>query len=224
MKIDATYSFNGGEKFLKTKHPKELSEILEAIKHLDAATCLTKASAEKTKNGRLLFSPTDLNQVLKEQFCIKGWTEKSNGKKGFKEPRITFGKGRFREMDGLKNKVGLEIQFGKYAFVGYDIFSKMVIFNKRGLIDCGIEIIPSRDLSRHLSSGGSNFDQILIELEERGVSNLDIPVYIISVGLTEAEEKERILIQERYTTDRKESLKTLKLRKYKGARPGPKRA
>lgn len=58
MKIVNTYSFKGGEKFLKTKHPKELAEVLEAIKNLDATTCLTKESAEKTMKGALLFSPS----------------------------------------------------------------------------------------------------------------------------------------------------------------------
>ena len=56
MKIINTYSFKGGEKFIKTKHPKELAEVLEAIKNLDATTCLTKESAEKTMKGALLFS------------------------------------------------------------------------------------------------------------------------------------------------------------------------
>ena len=36
MKIVNTYSFKNGEKFLKEKHPKELAEVLEAIKNLDA--------------------------------------------------------------------------------------------------------------------------------------------------------------------------------------------
>lgn len=59
MKIINTYSFRDGEKFLKTKRPKELAEILRAIKNLDAATCLTKESAEKTMRGALLFSPRE---------------------------------------------------------------------------------------------------------------------------------------------------------------------
>ncbi len=55
MKVINTYSFKGGEKFLKGKHPKELAEVLEAIKNLDATTCLTKESAKKTMKGALLF-------------------------------------------------------------------------------------------------------------------------------------------------------------------------
>jgi hypothetical protein len=50
----------------------------------------------------------------------------------------------FRAMDGVKDGVGLEIQSGKYAFMGYDILSKMPIFAARGTIDCGIEVVPMK--------------------------------------------------------------------------------
>jgi len=123
MQVVKSYSFKKGEEFLKEHHKEELAEVLSAIKHLNAISCLTKLSSEKTKVGQLLFSPPDLNKALKLELCDHGWTEKSNGKKGYIEPRHAFGKNRFREMDGIKNKVGLEIQFGKYAFMGYDIFS-----------------------------------------------------------------------------------------------------
>src|SRR3989338_8554254 len=118
MKIVDTYSFKKGEKFLKTKHPKELHEVQDAIKALDATLCLTKESKERTKKGQVLFSPVDMNNYLKLVLHQKGWTGKAkNGKKKkFTEPRHAFGKGRFREMDGIKNKVGLEIQFGNLPF------------------------------------------------------------------------------------------------------------
>lgn len=223
MKIIETYSFKGGEEYLKLNHPKELDEVLSAIKNADAISCLTKPSSEKTKKGQLLFSPPDLNIAIKNNLSPKGWIEKIEGKKGYKEPKLSFGKGHFRAMDGLKNKVGLEIQFGKYAFVGYDIFSKMVIFNKKGLIDCGIEIIPAKSLSKHLSTGGSNMDQVLIELENRGPSNIDIPVYVISIGPTDKEEEERNEIQKEYTINNGKVPNKITLKKYNGARPGPKK-
>src|SRR3990167_11437446 len=109
MKIVNTYSFKGGEKFLKVKHPKELREIQDAIKAIDATLCLTKESKEKTKKGQVLFSPVDMNNYLKLICYQKGWTLKAKDgkKKKYAEPRHVFGKGRFREMDGIKNKVGL---------------------------------------------------------------------------------------------------------------------
>lgn len=224
MKVINTYSFKGGEKFLRTKHPKELQEVLNAIKALDATPCLTKESKEETKKGQVLFSPVDMNNYLKLVFHQKGWTEKSKeGKKRkFAEPRHAFGKGRFREMDGIKNKVGLEIQFGKYAFMGYDIFSKMVIFKNLKYIECGIEVVPSSELVRQMSTGVSSFDQLLVDFENRGESNIDIPVYILSIGLTDEEKTKCQTLKELFKTNRKEALAKIKLRKYNGSKPGPK--
>jgi hypothetical protein len=222
MKVVNTYSFKGGEAFIKKRHPKELREVLAAIKHLDATTCLTKESSEKTKVGQLLFSPPDLNKGMKLELCDSGWTKKSSGKKGYLEPRYAFGGNRFREMDGIKNKVGLEIQFGKYAFMGYDIFSKMVIFNKLGLIECGIEVVPVNELCKYMSTGVSDFDQLLIDFKYRGESNIDIPVFAIGIGLTDEEKVGREKIQKLYSTDKEKALRFIKLRKYNGSKPGPK--
>ena len=224
MKIINTYSFKGGEEFLKKKHPKELQEVFRAIKALDATLCLTKESAEKTKKGQVLFSPVDMNNYLKLGFHKNGWTTKSEGnkKRKFVEPRHAFGKGRFREMDGIKNKVGLEIQFGKYAFMGYDIFSKMTIFKNLKYIECGVEIVPSRDLVRQMSTGVSSFEQLLVDFENRGESNIDIPVFVISIGLTDEEKIKCEALQKLFKTNRKVALTKIKLRAYNGSPPGPK--
>jgi len=223
MKVVNTYSFREGEAFLKRKHPNELREVLDAIKHLNATAVLTKESKEKTMRGRLLFSPRDMNDYLKLELHKKGWTAKAKGKKKkFAEPRHAFGKGRFREMDGIKNKVGLEIQFGKYAFMGYDIFSKMIIFQKLGYIECGVEVVPGSELVKEMSTGVSSFDQLLVDFENRGESNIDIPVYIIGIGLTDGEKTEVGKLQALFKSDKKKALTSIRLRKYRGSPPGPK--
>ena len=140
--------------------------------------------------GKLLFSPIEFNNQIKKHLHKYGWTEKSESKKGFKEPRLYFGRNRFREMDGIKNKVGLEIQFGKYAFMGYDIFSKMVIFKNKGKINCGIEVVATQELVKKMSTGVSGFEQIIIDFKNRGESNIDIPVLVLGLGLTKQEIKQ----------------------------------
>jgi len=222
MKVAKIYSFKSGEKYIKKYHPKELDEVLTAIKKLDATTCLTKESSEITKRGKLLYSPFDLNKKLKSSLCKQGWTKRSNGKKGFIEPRHVFKGNRFREMDGMKNKVGLEIQFGKYAFMGYDIFSKMVMFNKLGYINCGIEVVPVNSLCKHMSTGVSDFDQLMIDFEHRGESNIDIPTLVIGIGLTEKEDIARERLQHSFAKKGVSALHKNKLRKYNGSLPGPK--
>lgn len=186
MKVGEFYSHKGGLEYIQTNHPKELQEVLNAIGQLDACKMLTKISAEKTKPA-LLFSPEAMNSVLKNYLSDLGWTEPMPGtKKGFREPRIYLEGGReFREMDGLKNQVGLEIQFGKYAFMGYDIFSKMPIFAKRGLITCGIEVVAMPSLIPHMSTGVSSFTQIVMDMRARGIADIDVPTLIIGIDCTD---------------------------------------
>lgn len=184
MKVAQTYSYKRGEEILNKHHSREFKEVIAAIENTNAANCMLKVSEEKTMKGKLLFSPVEFNNQIKAYLLKYGWTKKTDSKKGFKEPRIYFGKNRFREMDGIKNKVGLEVQFGKYAFMGYDIFSKMVIFKNKDKIECGIEVVPTQELVRKMSTGVSGFDQILVDFENRGEANIDVPVLVLGIGLT----------------------------------------
>jgi hypothetical protein len=86
-------------------------------------------------------------------------------------------------MDARKNKQGVEVQFGKYAFMVYNVAAKMTIFKKQGLIDSGIEIVPMHSLAEEMSSGVSHFEQMKTDLEMRGESDIDIPVLIIGIDV-----------------------------------------
>ena len=87
----------------------------------------------------------------------------------------------FRDMDFVKNRVGVEVQFGKYAFMVYNVCTKMTIFHKLNFIDVGIEIVLVKQFADEMSTGVSYFEQFIWDLEQRGVSNIDIPVLIIGI-------------------------------------------
>ena len=84
-------------------------------------------------------------------------------------------------MDFLKENLGVEVQFGKYAFMVYNVCAKMTIFKNLGFIDAGVEIVPVKRFADQMSTGVSYFEQFVWDLEHRGVSNIDIPVLIIGV-------------------------------------------
>jgi len=224
MRVISSYSFKGGEEYIKRHHANEPQEIYDAISNLNGADALCKISAEKTMKGKLLYSPEKMNYDLKAYLHERDWTEANPaGKKGFREPRISFGKGRFREMDGIKNKVGLEVQFGKYAFMGYDIFSKMIIFKNHGLIDCGIEVVATQALVNKMSTGVSAFEQLMIDFEHRGESNIDIPVLVLGIALTEEEEKQCEAKHLRFLQHPEEIMEKESIKyKINGSLPGPK--
>jgi hypothetical protein len=180
MKIVATYSFNRGSEFIEKEHKAELRGVKKVISLVDAECCKTKISKEKTMSGKTLYSPIMLNQKFKQLFSERGW--KSVRMSMVTEiPEIKKTHTGFREMDAIKNKLGVEVQFGKYSFMVYNVSAKMTIFAKQGIIDSGIEIVPMRSLSKDISTGVSFFEQMKADLEHRGISNIDIPVIIMGI-------------------------------------------
>lgn len=187
MKIAGEYSFNNGKAAVEANYPHLLEEVKEIIALVDSAECRTKESTEKTKMGRVLFSPRDLNDAFKTAFSVRDWkpirvrcdyptVHYSDGY----EPK-PLNPGAFREMDFVKEKLGIEIQFGKYAFMVYNVCAKMTIFRNLGHIDTGIEIVPVKSFADEMSSGVSYFEQFVWDLEKRGVADIDVPVLILGI-------------------------------------------
>ena len=128
-------------------------------------------------------------------------------------------------MDGIKDKVGIEIQFGKYAFMGYDIFSKMIIFNRFDLIDYGIEIVLVQEMIDCMSTGVSAFEHIMIDFEHRGEADIDIPVLVLGIGPTPDEWKSVSAIQDMFRSDPDtvlEQYPNIHRFQSRGSKPGPK--
>ena len=93
----------------------------------------------------------------------------------------TTNRGAFREMDFIKDNLGIEVQFGKYAFMVYNVCAKMTIFHNLGHINHGIEIVPVKAFANEMSTGVSYFEQFVWDLDRRGMSNIDIPVMILGI-------------------------------------------
>lgn len=188
MRIAGEYSFNGGREVLETEFPAELAEVRHLITSIDSAECKTKISREKTMPGKKLYSPRALNKAFKTVFLAQAWatyriscvypTEYYSSD----YQRDTPVSGAFREMDFVKNRVGVEVQFGKYAFMVYNVCAKMTIFHNCDVIDVGIEIVPIKAFANEMSTGVSYFEQIVWDLEKRGVADIDIPVLILGIS------------------------------------------
>lgn len=187
MIIGGLYPFNQGDKFILERYPSLLGEVKEIIELVDAEEHKLKISKEKRTVGSVFYSPRLLNIAFKRAFYERGWENKrveSQYPATYYTPDYQHQvevKGAFRDMDFVKDKLGVEVQFGKYSFMVYNVCAKMTIFNKQGYIDAGIEIVPMKHLARQMSSGVSYFEQFVWDLEQRGVSDIDIPVLIIGI-------------------------------------------
>ncbi len=141
MRIAGIYSFNNGEQTVKFKYPDLFQEVFECIIRIDAESCKSKESKEKTMPGQMLFSPVELNKLFKSYFYQIGW-ESVRVKCDYPTNFYVDGyqaknlrKGAFREMDFVKKKLGIEVQLGKYSFMVYNVAAKMTIFKNLGYID-----------------------------------------------------------------------------------------
>lgn len=163
MKVAGIYSFKGGKEEVSHRYADLLKEVYAVIRAVKAVHHKTKVSKEKTMPGKMLFSPSSINKAFRHEFEKRGW------------------RGAFREMDFVKEKVGIEVQFGKYAFMVYNVCAKMAIFRNLGHIDCGVEIVPVKAFAEEMSTGVSYFEQFIWDLEKRGVADIDVPVMIIGI-------------------------------------------
>jgi hypothetical protein len=187
MIIAARYPFRDGERYINGKYAHLLEEVRTVIHSIEASSHITKISREKTMVGRALYDPKALNKSFKQQFNQLGWDEvripcdypRKYYVDGY-NPRISSG-GAFREMDFIKEKLGVEVQFGKYAFMVYNVAAKMTIFRNLGFIDSGLEIVPMKQFADRMSTGVSYFEQIAWDLEQRGVADIDVPALVIGI-------------------------------------------
>lgn len=192
MRVVGKYSFNGGKEVVEADYATELDEIYKALAPVDADLYRTKESKEKTMPGKMLYSPGELNKAIKHEFGKYDWNSlrvrcdypTEYYVEGYQRQGVTRA---FRDMDFVKSKVGVEVQFGKYSFMVYNVAAKMTIFHNLGHIDVGVEIVPVKELADDMSSGVSYFEQFVWDLEQRGTSNIDIPVYILGIARDESD-------------------------------------
>ena len=93
--------------------------------------------------------------------------------------------GACRETDLVKNKVGVEVQFGKFAFMVYNVSAKLTIFHKLGYIDVGVEIVPIKKFADRISTGVSYYEQFIWDLKQRGEADIDLPLLILGITALE---------------------------------------
>jgi len=185
--VAGEYSFNKGKETIEQTYPNLLQEIKTIIGNVNADQHITKKSKEKTMPGKMLYDPKALNKTFKAEFSKLNW--KSVRVKCVYPTEYYINnyqpegktRGAFREMDFIKEKLGVEVQFGKYAFMVYNVSAKMTIFHNLGYINMGVEIVPMKEFANDMSTGVSYFEQFVWDLKHRGISNIDIPVLIFGI-------------------------------------------
>lgn len=201
MNIAETYSHLNGLEFLLVHKPHIWKEIQAVISAVDANKCLTKVSKEKTMKGKLLFSPIDMNaefnRILRKEFWAESrvsyWVTKSEklirktltmSAEEQKQEIEAAGETpifSYNQTDFVKDRVAIEVQFGKYAFVAYDIFVKHLAFYVGDRIDVGIEILPMKSLQSQMSSGVAYYEGEFYNIVRQGRGVPAVPLVLIGI-------------------------------------------
>ena len=201
MKVAAEYSHLNGLEYLLVHHPRLWEEIKAVISEVDANKHKTKVSKERGKVGELLYSPTDMNTAFKKSFNSKGWGDSRTSywvTEDFRlirrtmqlsadEQKAEIEKAGLRpirsynQTDFVKDRVAVEVQFGKYFAVAYDLFVKHLAFYVGDIIDVGIEIVPMKSLQEQMSSGPPYFEGELYNLMREGRGVPAVPLVLIGL-------------------------------------------
>ncbi len=87
----------------------------------------------------------------------------------------------YNQIDFVKDRVAVEVRFGKYSFVAHDLFVKHLHFFVSDEIDIGIEILPMKAMEREMSSGVAYYERDLLNVLRQGRGVPAVPLWMIGV-------------------------------------------
>ncbi len=178
MRVVYEYSHLGGAEILKVRFPEIEKEVYKIINNVEAQK--TKKSKEKTMKGRMLYSPVAMNEQFTQLFNKAGYIE-IRDTYTLKIPNSEIAiPGAFKQIDFVKEKVLIEVQFGKYAFMFYDMAKFQYFFNENKA-DVGVEIVPCHSLHKSMSTGVSYGEQLVYDIERLKRHFPAVPVKIILI-------------------------------------------
>lgn len=202
MNLIETYSHLNGLEYLLVHKPELWNEILEVIGRVDANRLRTKISKEITMVGKALYSPKDINFAFKKYLSDCGWQESRVSywvtrseklirrtlqmspaeQKAEIEAEGEEAIRSYNQTDFVKDRVAIEVQFGKYSFVAYDLFVKHLAFYIGDHIDVGIEILPMKSMQKDKSSGPSYYEGELYNVIRQGRGVPAVPLVILGIA------------------------------------------
>jgi len=180
MRIVYEYSHLGGAEIMQVRYPTHLRDIVDVIAEVSPSR--GKISREKTMLGKELYSPREINQQFRDGFTTRGYREiRDTYTITLPDSDIAIA-GAFKQIDFVKDRVLIEVQFGKYAFMFYDMAKFQYFFNENKA-DVGVEIVPCHALHKEMSTGVSYGEQLVYDIERLKRHFPAVPVKVILVDV-----------------------------------------
>ena len=159
------YSYRFAEQVLNSK--LALKQEIEGV--------LTDPGIDVSSLSRPYF-----NELLEEAFVERGWESQPPV---FHEPGDPSAR-----MDFLKERVGIEVEFGHSSFIGIDLL-KFQVASYSGLdkIDVGVFVLTTRQFQRQMKqehgqkwAGSLSFDKVVRYLPHFK-SAIQVPIYVLGL-------------------------------------------
>ncbi len=202
MRIVELYSHLNGREHILVHKPQLWQEIEAVINAVDASSCYTKISQEKRTLGKTFYSPADMNSLFHQELELRSWHEsrtsywltantrlirKTMSMTAHEQYQTLLEAGEvpissYNQTDFVKDRIAIEVQFGKYSFVAYDLFVKHMAFYVGDVIDVGIEILPMKELQIQMSSGVGYYESELYNVIRQGRGVPAVPLVLIGIA------------------------------------------
>lgn len=181
--------------------PEFMSNLELAVRQMDFATCFDKDSEEKAKKGQKVLSPVIMNEQIENTLLLRGY-DKLTSENYY--PASTADSKRLRDIphdqrkaflaseaipyqegwiegDFFRNGLLLEVQFGKYPFVDWDI-DKSIQFFRRNRIMGGCVLVPMPSTQSLMSTGPANWQTAQWMFYEKYLDQtLEFPLALIGL-------------------------------------------
>jgi hypothetical protein len=151
VRIIEQYSHLNGWEHIQVHKPHVWTDIVDVIGLIDSEMVRTKESKERGMVGRMLFAPEHLNRRFKEEFSRRDWHESVT--RYWVTPDVQLirktvslppadqkieieaaGKvpiASYNQTDFVKDRIAVEVQFGKYSFVAFGLFVSTWLLRRR---------------------------------------------------------------------------------------------
>jgi hypothetical protein len=202
MKIAQKYSHLNGEEYLIVHHNELYKEIQIVIESIKENELVYKTSKDKSKVGQQMIDQKELNKLFQLRFNEYKWKESKYsyyitlnrelmeqsiilpydnqkeflGKHSDIEPLKSY-----KQTDFVKNKIAVEVQFGKYSFVAFDLFVKHMLFYSGGVINVGVEILPTKKMQKDMDTGVAYFEGEVYNVMRQGRNSPPVPLLILGI-------------------------------------------
>ena len=152
--------------------------------------------------GKALYSPIDLNIAFKSQFEGLNWKPTRTSYWVTEDARLIrstlnlpaddqkaqiqeaglYPIYSYNQTDFVNDRIAVEVQFGKYFAVAFDLFVKHLAFFVGDVIDLGVEIVPMKSLQAEMSSGVPYYEGELYNLIREGRGVPGVPLILIGIS------------------------------------------